>query len=119
MSKVAFQARELDGEPISGGSVAIGDGETLDVAAALEEGNGTITVDADSAEAHALSTYPGVKRVAVPEDAQDDDDEAAPRVSRAAADKAAKLGVDLNEVEGTGAGGAITVGDVERTAEED
>jgi hypothetical protein len=66
MSKVAFTARE-SGEPMTGGTVATGDGETLDVAAALEEGNGTITVDADSPTALALDAFPGVKRTTVPD----------------------------------------------------
>ena len=71
MSKVAYAARE-GGEKLTGGTVAIGDSETFDVAAALEEGNGTITVDADSPESHALDAFPGVKRTTVPDNQRDE-----------------------------------------------
>jgi pyruvate/2-oxoglutarate dehydrogenase complex dihydrolipoamide acyltransferase (E2) component len=42
-------------------------------------------------------------------------EQAPPKISDAAANKAAELGVDLEKVEGTGANNAITVADVQRT----
>lgn len=52
----------------AGGTFAIGEGETFDVAAELEEGEGVIVVDdRDQVLVMALDEYPALKRVAVPE----------------------------------------------------
>lgn len=53
------------------------------------------------------------------EDADEADSEARPEATEAAEEKAAELGVDLSEVEGSGADGRILVSDVEAAAEEE
>lgn len=115
---IAYEATS-EGEKLSGGSVSYGDGETLDVVAALEAGGGTIVVHADSAQQHALETYPAVKRTAVPSGAEPitEDPSGAPDASVAAVAKAQELDVNLHEVDGTGAGGKITVDDVKAAAD--
>jgi len=95
------------------GTVSVGDGETFDVGAALK-GNGTIVVLKGSRLDHALRSYPALEGTEVPSGAvavNADDDGV--KASGPARSKAAELGVDLNEVEGTGSGGAIKVSDVE------
>jgi pyruvate/2-oxoglutarate dehydrogenase complex dihydrolipoamide acyltransferase (E2) component len=117
-SKLAAFAARGD-EPIAG-TVAVGDGETFDVGEALDDGSGVIVVVSGSRLEYALSYYPALESVKVPDGAEPiNADDVAPQVraSQAARDRAAELGVDLSEVEGTGASGAIKVSDVEDAAE--
>lgn len=60
-TEVSFRLRAGE-DDFSGGSVSIGDGETFDVGAALDEGNGTIRVEEGSAEERALADYPVLAR---------------------------------------------------------
>lgn len=116
----AFAAR--GDEPIAG-TVSVGDGETFDVGEALEEGDGTIVVVADSLLDHSLKEYPGVKSVSVPEGATPINAEVASvddvevKASKTAKEKAAKAGIDLSTVEGTAKDGSITIKDVEAAIE--
>lgn len=116
----AFTAR---GEASIAGTVSVGDGETFDVGQALKEGEGTIVVLAGSRLEYALQGFDALKPTSVPEGAvavnadEAKSGETTVKASKAAKNKAAKLGVDLSQVEGSGAGGAITVEDVEKAAE--
>lgn len=121
--QVAFAARENAGDDLSG-TVSIGDGETFDVGEALQEGDGTIVVVEDTPLARALVDFPTLKRTTVPDgatavNADEALEEATVEVkaSPAAQSKAEELGVNLDEVDGTGANGAIKVEDVEKAAE--
>lgn len=116
----AFAARAENAEALAG-TVAVGDGETFDFGEALS-GGGTITVVSGSDLERSLASVPELHSIAVPDGAQPVNPEAAEEgsgisASSAAADKAAELGVDLNEVEGSGKGGKITVNDVKAAAE--
>jgi pyruvate/2-oxoglutarate dehydrogenase complex dihydrolipoamide acyltransferase (E2) component len=114
---VAYATR--DDEAIAG-SVSVGDGEAFDIGAALEEGEGTITVVAGSLLERSLDGVPALERVTVPEGAEavnaEEAEGTAPDATDAAVRKAAELDVDLAEVTGTGADGAIKVTDVEEFA---
>lgn len=108
------------------GSVSVGDGEVFDVGAALEEGGGTIVVVAGTALERSLDGYEALERTEVPSGAEavnaeeaENDPGAQVNATDAAIRKAAELGVDLDEVEGTGSGGAIKVEDVEAKAASD
>lgn len=62
-SQVAFRlTKDAEKAKFSGGSVSVGDGETFDIGAALQEGNGTIRVDEGSAEERALNDHPALAR---------------------------------------------------------
>ena len=66
---IGYKLRE-DAE-FEGGVIDIGRPESFDVAAALEEGNGVIVIDAtDTAAAWHLDNYPPLERVAVEDDAE-------------------------------------------------
>jgi pyruvate/2-oxoglutarate dehydrogenase complex dihydrolipoamide acyltransferase (E2) component len=118
MEQVAFAARS---EELSGGTVNYGDGSTFDVVAGLSQNGGVIVVDGDTPLAYALDGFPGLKRTAVPNGAESVEEgrgpREAPEATPAAARKAQELGVDLSEVEGSGADGKITADDVAKAAE--
>jgi hypothetical protein len=59
-NKKAFTLRADVAEEFSGGSMAIGDGETLNIGELLEKGKGTIRTD-DPAVIAALSDHPALK----------------------------------------------------------
>lgn len=117
---VAYCATE-DAQGLTG-SVAIGEGETFDVGGALEEGDGTIVVVAHSEHDRALGMFEGMKRTDVPNGAEPVNPEDLPEeeidATRAAADEASKLGLDLREIDGSGAGGRITIDDVRKAGDQ-
>jgi pyruvate/2-oxoglutarate dehydrogenase complex dihydrolipoamide acyltransferase (E2) component len=117
----AFAAR---GDATIAGTVSVGDGETFDVGDALREGDGTIVVVAGSKLEYSLNGYEALRSVEVPAGAEavnaeeaEDEAGAIPNATEAAIRKAAELDVDLDQVDGTGAGGKITVEDVEKAAQ--
>lgn len=69
MSLVAFALRADYDDGTFAGTVALPNGATYDVREALDAGKGTIVTD-DSDVTEALSLYPAVKTVAVPDSAK-------------------------------------------------
>ncbi len=98
-------------------------GEDREVGSILSDDDFNKSATGTLTSAGVLQRIPVAATISSPpkEDEEDEDgggEDAAPQASDAAKAKAEELGVDLSEVEGTGAGGNVVVKDVEDHAGE-
>lgn len=104
-STATFVVRE-GFEDFEGGGLAVGT-ETFDLGEALESGGGRVEVPDGGALAARLDEQPALRRL----DAEEAAAELSPREQLEA--RAAGLGIDLDSIEGTGAGGKVVKADIE------
>lgn len=134
----AYELRADHAENFSGGSVNVGNGETLNLGEALDEGiveftvgdatvevaspAGEIVVEAGSAAEEALRAHPAFKSTKAPDVEPPPPSFDSDRYTSAAASEkaaaAAEAGVDVDAIVGTGADGKVKVDDVEKAIAE-